>query len=119
MPTFRTKSLKLDPNYQEHIRAKIATSGVVVRLIGHVMDAKRHPMSSSQVTAGVALMKKIVPDLQATELIGTLTSYVARLPEPAISVQAWQDSLVDGHSEPVGSPLMAIEDPNRPCAAKQ
>lgn len=48
----------------EH-RVKIQNSNILNALIEHV-EGKRE-MSSSQVTAGVALMKKVLPDLQYTE----------------------------------------------------
>jgi hypothetical protein len=51
----------------EH-RTKIANSQILKCLIEHV-EGKRE-MSGSQVTAGVALLKKVMPDLQSTELTG-------------------------------------------------
>jgi hypothetical protein len=48
----------------EH-RSKIANSQILNALIEHV-EGKRE-MSSSQVTAGVALLKKVMPDLAHTE----------------------------------------------------
>jgi len=48
----------------EH-RTKIANSQILNALIEHV-EGKRE-MSSSQVTAGVALLKKVMPDLTHTE----------------------------------------------------
>ena len=41
------------------------------RLIGHVLGTVE--MQPSQVTAGIALLRKIVPDLSATELSGGVT----------------------------------------------
>ena len=34
-------------------------------------------------------LKKALPDLSATEITGSIASYVARLPEPAANVQDW------------------------------
>ena len=48
----------------EH-RVKIQNSNILNALIEHV-EGKRD-MSASQVTAGVALLKKVLPDLQYTE----------------------------------------------------
>ena len=45
-------------------RVKIQNSNILNALIEHV-EGKRE-MSATQVTAGVALLKKILPDLQAT-----------------------------------------------------
>lgn len=52
---------------EEH-RVKIQNSNILNALIEHV-NGKRE-MSASQVSAGVALMKKILPDLQAVQLSG-------------------------------------------------
>jgi hypothetical protein len=47
-------------------RVKIANSNVLNALIEHVVGQRE--MSSTQVTAGVALLKKVLPDLQSVEL---------------------------------------------------
>jgi hypothetical protein len=49
-------------------RVKIQNSNILNALIEHV-EGKRD-MSASQVTAGVALMKKILPDLSSMEVAG-------------------------------------------------
>jgi hypothetical protein len=49
-------------------RAKIANSNILNALIEHVEG--RREMSSSQVTAGVALLKKVMPDLSHNEHTG-------------------------------------------------
>lgn len=51
----------------EH-RGKIQNSNILKALIEHV-EGKRE-MSASQVTAGVALLKKVMPDLQSIEHSG-------------------------------------------------
>lgn len=51
----------------EH-RVKIQNSNVLNALIEHV-EGKRD-MSSTQVTAAIALMKKVLPDLAAVEMTG-------------------------------------------------
>lgn len=48
---------------EEH-RAKIANSNILNALIEHVAGARE--MSSTQVTAGIALLKKVMPDLATT-----------------------------------------------------
>lgn len=50
-------------------RAKIANSQILNRLIGHVEG--RVEMTQTQVTAGVALLKKVLPDMQAIQHTGT------------------------------------------------
>jgi hypothetical protein len=51
----------------EH-RVKIQNSNILNALIEHVEGVR--DMSSTQVSAGVALLKKVLPDLQAVELTG-------------------------------------------------
>ena len=51
----------------EH-RVKIQNSNILNALIEHVEG--RREMSSTQVTAGVALMKKVLPDLSNVEVRG-------------------------------------------------
>jgi len=50
---------------QEH-RDKIAKSNILSTLIKHVEG--KQDMSSTQVTAGLGLLRKCLPDLQAVEL---------------------------------------------------
>lgn len=52
---------------QEH-RDKIRNSKILDMLIGHAVGSV--DMSQTQVTAGLALMKKVLPDLQSVELTG-------------------------------------------------
>lgn len=51
----------------EH-RVKIQNSNILNALIEHV--GGRREMSPTQVTAGIALLKKVLPDLSAVELTG-------------------------------------------------
>lgn len=52
---------------QEH-RVKIQNSNILNALIQHVQGDRE--MSSTQVTAGIALLKKTLPDLSAVTLEG-------------------------------------------------
>ena len=52
---------------EEH-RVKIKNSNILNALVEHV-EGKRE-MSSTQVTAGVALLKKVMPDMQAIQHSG-------------------------------------------------
>ena len=49
-------------------RVKIQNSNILNALIEHVEGIRN--MSSTQVSAGVALLKKVLPDLQVVELTG-------------------------------------------------
>ena len=52
---------------EEH-RVKIQHSNILNALIEHVEG--RREMSASQVSAGLGLLKKVLPDLSSTELTG-------------------------------------------------
>jgi len=52
----------------EH-RTKIANSKILKRLIGHVEGTE--DMSSSQVAAGLGLLRKVMPDMTETMLKGS------------------------------------------------
>lgn len=52
---------------QEH-RDKIRNSNILRYLIDHVEGSRN--MEPSQVTAGLGLLKKVMPDLQSTSLTG-------------------------------------------------
>jgi hypothetical protein len=49
-------------------RVKIQNSNILNALIEHIEGQRE--MSASQVTAGVALLRKVLPDLQTTQHIG-------------------------------------------------
>jgi hypothetical protein len=53
----------------ESHRVKIQNSNILNALIEHTEG--RREMSSTQVTAGIALLKKVMPDLQAIQHTGT------------------------------------------------
>lgn len=72
----------------EH-RVKIQNSNILNALIEHV-NGKRD-MSATQVSAGVALLRKVLPDLSAAEnKTEVVHRYVARLPSKASSTDEWQ-----------------------------
>jgi hypothetical protein len=53
----------------EH-RTKIANSQILKNLIEHAEGTKE--LSASAVTAGLGLLRKVMPDLSATELSGSV-----------------------------------------------
>lgn len=57
----------------EH-RVKIANSNILNALIEHT-EGKRE-MTATQVTSGVALLRKVLPDLQAIEHSGEVTNHI-------------------------------------------
>ena len=50
-------------------RTKIANSQILNRLVGHVEGTVE--LSGTQVTAGIALLKKVLPDLTHNQIEGT------------------------------------------------
>lgn len=60
---------KLKPRHQDESRAKIQASQLVHSLMNHV-TGKRLYKRDSQVTAALGLLKKILPDMRATDMTG-------------------------------------------------
>jgi len=80
------RKTRFDPNY---IRAKIQTHQLVRRLTEHVNGKVK--LEATQVSAALGLLKKVMPDLSATEHSGEIVrSYVIRAPEPVKSTEEWQ-----------------------------
>jgi hypothetical protein len=79
----------------EH-RVKIANSNVLNALLEHVEG--RRDMTSTQVSAGIALLKKVLPDLQSTENKTEITTQnVVALPARAETTEAWQAKVSTQH----------------------
>ncbi len=53
--------------YPELARDRIKSTLLIDKLQNHVLDGESHPMTKTQVSAGIALLKKTVPDLQSIE----------------------------------------------------
>jgi hypothetical protein len=71
-------------------RVKIQNSNILNALIEHI-EGKRE-MSATQVSAGLGLLRKVLPDLsQADNTTEVVHRYVVRLPEKAKSSKAWQE----------------------------
>lgn len=54
--------------YAEAVRARVRAGGIAKRLECHVLG--KVEMTASQVTAALGLLRKVVPDLSATEHSG-------------------------------------------------
>lgn len=73
---------------EEH-RAKISNSNILNALIEHIEG--RREMSASQVSAGLGLLRKVMPDLSSVESKAEhIHRYVARMPSKAPSVEQWE-----------------------------
>lgn len=86
----------------EH-RVKIANAGILKALIDHALGLR--PMSATQVQAGVALMRKILPDLNTVDVNASVEHHlVAYLPQPAQSVTDWAARYAPRQIEAVAEP---------------
>lgn len=73
---------------EEH-RVKIQQSNILNALIEHVEGSR--DMSATQVTAGLGLLRKTLPDLSQAEVTTEhVHRYVARVPEKAKDVTEWE-----------------------------
>ena len=63
-----TRGRKAGFRMSDEHRVKIQNSNILNALIEHVEGAR--DMSGTQVTAGIALMRKVLPDLQAMTIEG-------------------------------------------------
>jgi len=84
----RKKKLPVFKMSDEH-RLKIANSNILNCLIKHAIgEDSEKPMTATQVSAGLALLKKILPDLSAIEISGDadnpvkMTMIVTGVPRP-------------------------------------
>lgn len=77
------------PEAAARIRAKIQTDSIVQRLTRYING--EITMEASAVTAALGLLKKVLPDLSASEnKTEFVHRYVARIPEKAKSADQWQ-----------------------------
>jgi len=83
----------------EH-RGKIRNSSILNALIEHALGQRE--MSSTQVNAGLGLLKKVLPDLSAVDLSGDMTHKVVS-PTPQISQEEWKRKYVNGHENSMGA----------------
>lgn len=64
------RGVRLNPAHDERTRAKIQTSQIINRLESLVMG--KIEMSPPAVSAALGLLRKTLPDLNATEISGTV-----------------------------------------------
>jgi hypothetical protein len=58
-----------DQPYPEIARDRIKSTLLIDKLQNHILEGAEHPMSKTQVSAAIALLKKTVPDLQSIEAV--------------------------------------------------
>lgn len=75
--------------WEDNTRQKIQASQITNRLISFVEG--KITLEPAQVTAAAVLLKKVLPDLSASEnKTEVVHRYVARLPEKALASTTWQ-----------------------------
>ena len=60
----------LDQAFIDGMRQRIDVAMVIDKLQNHVRNAQSHPMLKSQIQAAMILLKKVIPDVQQTEIKG-------------------------------------------------
>jgi hypothetical protein len=85
----------LGNDWETMMRVRIQKSAVVNRLISFVNGEVA--LEPAQVTAAVALMKKVLPDLSYTETKATITHNVIRSPAIAETEQQWLEHVPIEH----------------------
>jgi hypothetical protein len=79
----------------ESHRSKIKYTQILNALQEHCLGQR--DMSATQVTVGLGLLKKVLPDLSSAEIKSeTTVRYVARIPEKARTSEEWQQQ----HEQP-------------------
>ncbi len=73
--------------HDDETRAKIQAANIIHRMMECIMG--NITLDSNQVSCAKALLNKILPDLQSTELTVEDKRYVARVPELAKSTDEW------------------------------
>ena len=68
---------QLDPQYAERLRERIIAGGIANALIQHAMGKRK--MSNTEVQAALGLVRKVIPDLSATELTVNSATYADEL----------------------------------------
>lgn len=83
----RNRSSPEDPSY-EKTREKIKTGQLITRLLNHALG--KNKMTTTQVTAGLGLLRKALPDLSNVEMkVGPSTEQPWIGPKPLTETD-WQ-----------------------------
>jgi hypothetical protein len=90
----RTRRIFCDDN----TRAKIQTTQIIKRLMGHILGEIK--LESSQVTAALGLLKKTIPDLSAVEVSGELEQTHKVVSGEPLSEREWATQYGSGMETP-------------------
>lgn len=58
----------LDQAFIDGMRRRIRVAEIIDRMNNHALDPITYPMTKTQLMAATVLLKKIMPDLQATQI---------------------------------------------------
>ena len=93
MPRGRKPGFKMTDDH----RVKIQNSNILNALVEHVEGLRE--MSATQVSAGLGLLRKVLPDLSQAEIKAEhVHRYVARVPEKAKDVETWERQHEPSHT---------------------
>ena len=85
--------------YQDRLRGKIQAGMLLKKLRDHVLG--RTEMSQTQVTAALGLLRKVLPELQNTEVTGTVIHFSEALDRIAKA----RNQLEQDEPLPIAAPL--------------
>jgi len=71
--------------YPEIARDRIDAAKLLKKLDDHADNAETTPMSGTQIKAAEILLRKVIPDLKAVELSGTLTTRYEALSDEVLN----------------------------------
>ena len=83
----RTAGYKLTEEHRGKIRSSVILKRLEQLVTGEI-DASLMPAHA--VTAALGLLRKVMPDLSATELTGDTKTYVVAAPEVTETAEAWE-----------------------------
>ncbi len=79
----------ISPMAAERLRALIQTKSIIQRLVATINGEVEMPAQA--VTAALGLLRKVLPDLSQAEIKAEhIHRYVARVPEKAKDIVAWE-----------------------------
>ena len=73
--------------YPEIARDRIDAAKLLKKLDDHADNAETTPMSGTQIKAAEILLRKVIPDLKAVELSGTLTTRYETLTDEELNAK--------------------------------
>ena len=82
------EKLSTSPVYAAKVRARIKVGGIIHLLQKHILGERE--MTTSQVTAALGLLRKVVPDTASVDHTGEIShNYVMELPQVAQTADEW------------------------------